>query len=78
MLMSQTKIRRVAVKLHYSCLGQFIILWVLYERPFDFKVQRSEQNPEYLGICFNVENNDTVDLLRALPDKFRGTEIIDL
>lgn len=72
------KPRRVALKLHHSCLGQFVILWSMYDRPCDFNVQKSKQSPEFLGICFNVENNDTVDLLRAVPEEIRGTEIIDL
>ena len=72
------KPRRVAVKLHYSAISQFCYMWVEYDRPCDFKVQRSKQNPEYLGICFNVENTDTADLIRALPERIRGTEIIDL
>ena len=72
------KPRRVAVKLHYSAISQFCCMWVEYDRPCDFKVQRSKQNPEYLGICFNVENTDTADLIRALPERIRGTEIIDL
>ncbi len=72
------KPRRVAVKLHYSAISQFCYMWVEYDRPCDFKVQRSKQNPEYLGVCFNVENTDTADLIRALPERIRGTEIIDL
>lgn len=72
------KPRRVAVKLHYSAISQFCYMWVEYDRPCDFKVQRSKQSPEYLGICFNVENTDTADLIRALPERIRGTEIIDL
>lgn len=72
------KPRRVAVKLHYSAISQFCYMWVEYDRPCDFKVQRSKQNPEYLGICFNIENTDTADLIRALPERIRGTEIIDL
>lgn len=72
------KPRRVAVKLHYSAISQFCYMWVEYDRPCDFKVQRSKQNPEYLGICFNVENTETADLIRALPERIRGTEIIDL
>ena len=72
------KPRRVAVKLHYSAISQFCYMWVEYDRPCDFKVQRSKQNPEYLGICFNVENTETADLIRALPERIRGAEIIDL
>ena len=72
------KPRRVAVKLHYSAISQFCYMWVEYDRPCDFNVQRSKQNPEYLGVCFNVENTDTADLIRALPERIRGTEIIDL
>lgn len=72
------KPRRVAAKLHYSAISQFCYMWVEYDRPCDFKVQRSKQNPEYLGVCFNVENTDTADLIRALPERIRGTEIIDL
>lgn len=72
------KPRRVAVKLHYSAISQFCYLWVQNDRPCDFSVQRSKQNPEYLGICFNVENDDTVELLKDLPERIRGTEIFEL
>ena len=72
------KPRKVAVKLHYSAISQFCYMWVEYDRPCDYKVQRSKQNPEYLGVCFNVENTETADLIRALPERIRGTEIIDL
>ena len=72
------KPRRVAVKIHYSAMSQFCYLWTVYDRPCDFKVQRSKQNPEYLGVCFNVESTETADLIRALPERIRGTEIIDL
>lgn len=70
--------RRIAIKLHYSAISQFCYYWVNEDRPFDFKVQRSKQSPEYLGICLNVENVETVDFLRKLPELIRGVEIIDI
>lgn len=72
------KPRRVAVKLHYSEISAFCYCWVQYDRPCNFKVQRSEKDPQWLGIIFIVENVETADFLRALPDKFRNLEIIDL
>lgn len=72
------KPRRVAVKIHYSAMSQFCYLWTVYDRPCDYKVQRSEKDPQWLGIIFTVENVETADFLRALPDKFRNLEIIDL
>ncbi len=72
------KPRRVAVKLHYSEISAFCYCWVQYDRPCNFKVQRSEKDPQWLGIIFTVENVETADFLRALPERIRGTEIIDL
>lgn len=69
--------RRVAVKIHYSMISQFMFIWVKWNRPCDLKVQRSQQNPELLGICFDVENNDTADMMRELNREL-GVEIIDL
>lgn len=71
------KPRRVAAKIHYSMISQFMFMWIKYSRPCDLKVQRSQQNPELLGICFDVENNDTADMMRELNREL-GVEIIDL
>lgn len=72
------KPRKVAVKLHYSELNVFGFLWVQYDRPCDFKVQRWEKDPQWLGIIFTIENTETADFLRRLPDKFRNLQIYDL
>lgn len=69
--------RRVAVKIHYSMISQFMFIWVKWNRPCDLKVQRSQQNPELLGICFDIENNDTLDMIRELKRDLK-IEIIDL
>ena len=69
--------RRVAAKIHYSMISQFMFIWVKWNRHCDLKVQRSQQNPELLGICFDVENNDTADMMRELNREL-GVEIIDL
>lgn len=71
------KPRRVAAKLHYSMINQFMYIWVKFGRPCDLKVQRSQQNPECLGICFNVENTGTTDMMRELERDLK-IEIIDL
>ena len=39
------KPRRVAAKIHYSMISQFMFVWIKYSRPCDLKVQRSQQNP---------------------------------
>lgn len=36
-----------------------------------------EAEPECLGICFDVENNDTIDMMRELERDLK-IEIIDL
>lgn len=69
--------RRVAAKVHYSMISQFMFIWVKWNRPCDLKVQRSQQNPELLGICFDIENNDTLDMIRELKRDLK-IEIIDL
>lgn len=69
--------RRVAAKVHYSAINQFMFVWIKHSRPCDLKVQRSQQNPEYLGICFNVENTGTTDMMRELESDLK-IEIIDL
>lgn len=69
--------RRVAAKIHYSMISQFMFIWVKWNRPCDLKVQSSKQNPEYLGICFDVENNDTIDMMCDLKTSLK-IEIIDL
>ena len=71
------KPRRVAVKIHYSMISQFMYVWVKWNRPCDLKVQRSQQNPELQGICFDIENNDTLDMIRELKRDLK-IEIIDL
>ena len=71
------KPRRVAAKVHYSAINQFMFVWIKHSRPCDLKVQRSKQNPEYLGICFNVENTGTADMMRELERDLK-IEIIDL
>lgn len=71
------KPRRVAVKIHYSMISQFMFVWIKHSRPCDLSVKRSKQNPEYLGICFDVENNDTIDMMRELERDLK-IEIIDL
>ena len=71
------KPRRVAAKVHYSAISQFMYVWVKWNRPCDLNVQRSKQNPEYLGICFDVENNGTTDMMCDLRTSLK-IEIIDL
>lgn len=71
------KPRRVAAKIHYSAINQFMFVWIKHSRPCDLKVQRSKQNQEYLGICFDVENNDTIDMMCDLKTSLK-IEIIDL
>lgn len=71
------KPRRVAAKIHYSMISQFMFLWIKHSRPCDLKVKRSQQNPEYLGICFDVANNDTIDMMCDLKNSLK-IEIIDL
>jgi hypothetical protein len=71
------KPRRVAAKIHYSMISQFMFVWIKYSRPCDLKVQRSQQNPELLGICFEVANNDTIDMMCDLKNSLK-IEILDL
>lgn len=69
--------RRVAAKIHYSMISQFMFVWIKHSRPCDLKVQRSQQNLELLGICFEVANNDTIDMMCDLKTSLK-IEIIDL
>ena len=62
------KPRRVAVPLHYSMISQFMYLWINRGRPCDLRIQRSEKDKETVGVIFNVENNDTVDMMRDLTN----------
>lgn len=71
------KPRRVAAKIHYSMISQFMYVWVKWNRPCDLSVQRSKQTPELIGICFNVENNDTSDMIKDVI-KTLSVEILDL
>lgn len=71
------KPRRVAAKVHYSAINQFMFVWIKHSRPCDLSVKRSKQNPELLGICFDIENNDTLDMIRELNRDLK-IEIIDL
>lgn len=71
------KPRRVAAKVHYSAINQFMFVWIKHSRPCDLKVQRSKQNPEYLGICFDVENTGTTDMMRELERDLKIT-IMDI
>lgn len=71
------KPRRVAVKIHYSMISQFMYVWVKWNRPCDLSVQCSRENPVWLGVCFNVENNDTLDMMEDVRKSLK-TEIIDL
>lgn len=69
--------RRVAAKLHYSMINQFMFVWIKWNRPCDLKIQRSDKSPETLGVCFYVENNDTTDMMQDLVNNLK-IEIIDL
>lgn len=71
------KPRRVAAKVHYSIISQFMFVWIKHSRPCDLKVQRSKQSPEYLGICFDVENTGTTDMMRELERDLKIT-IMDI
>lgn len=71
------KPRRVAVKIHYSMISQFMYVWVKWNRPCDLSVQRSKENPVWMGVCFNVENNDTLNMMEEVRKSLK-TEIIDL
>ncbi len=69
--------RRVAAKLHYSMINQFMLYWIKWNRPCDLSVRRSEKSPETLGICFDVDNTDTADMMQDLVNNLK-IEIIDL
>lgn len=69
--------RRVAEKLHYSMINQFMFYWIKWNRPCDLSVRRSGKSPETLGICFYVDNNDTLDLMHDLKNSLK-IEIVDL
>ena len=71
------KPRRVAAKIHYSMISQFMYVWVKWNRPCDLSVQRSTKSTEFLGVCFNVENNDTLDMMEDLKKSLK-IEIVDL
>ncbi len=71
------KPRRMAVPLHYSMISQFMYLWINRGRPCDLRIQRSEKDKETVGVCFNVENNDTVDLIHDLKERMK-VKIYDL
>ena len=45
--------------------------------PMRLVSQAFEAEPEYLGICFDVENNDTIDMMCDLKTSLK-IEIIDL
>lgn len=69
--------RRVAAKLHYSMINQFMLYWIKWNRPCDLSVRRSGKSPETLGICFDVDNTDTVDMMHDLRNNLK-IEIVDL
>ena len=71
------KPRRVAAKLHYSMISQFMYIWVKFGRPCDLSVKRSQKDTETIGVCFNVENTETTDMMRDLIKTMR-IEIVDL
>lgn len=54
-----------------------MFLWVKWNRPCDLSVQRSTKSPEFLGVCFNIENNDTLDMMEDLKKSLK-IEIVDL
>ena len=66
------KPRRVAAKIHYSMINQFMFVWVKWNHPCDLNVQHSRDR-EWL----NVENNDTIDMMTELKRDLK-IEIIDL
>lgn len=70
------KPRRVAAKIHYSMINQFMFVWVKWNHPCDLNVQHSRDR-EWLGVCFNVENNDTIDMMTELQRSL-NIQILDL
>lgn len=52
-------------------------IWVKFGRPCDLSVKRSQKDTETIGVCFNVENTETTDMMRDLI-KTMNIEIIDL
>lgn len=70
------KPRRVAARIHYSMINQVMFVWVKWNHPCDLNVQHSLDR-EWLGVCFNIENNDTIDMMEDLKASLK-IEIIDL
>lgn len=70
------KPRRVAARIHYSMINQVMFVWVQWNHPCDLNVQHSRDR-EWLGVCFNIENNDTIDMMEDLKASLK-IEIIDL
>ena len=71
------KPRRVVVKLHYSMINQFAFLWVKNNRPCNYEVVRSKKESEFVGVRFQVDNNETIDLMEDIKRNLRA-EIIDV
>lgn len=69
--------RRVAVRMHYSMIGQFMLYWIEYGRPCDLAVKRSNRDKETIGVCLDVVGNDTADMLRVIKNRL-GVDIVDL
>ena len=71
------KPRRVVGKMHFTMVNQFVIYWVNWKRPCDFKVQSSKRNPEWIGIIFNVENDETFELMEEIEQTLK-IKFVDL
>lgn len=71
------KPRRVAAKAHYSVISQVMYLWVKWNRPCDLSIARSKRSPELIGVCFDIENNDTIDFMAELKTALK-IEVVDL
>lgn len=69
--------RRVAVRMHYSMIGQFMLYWVKHDRPCDLTVKRSRRDNETIGVCLDVSGNAESDMLREIKAML-GVDIVDL
>lgn len=69
--------RRVAVRMHYTMVMQFVALWAMRGRPCDLDIRRSKRDRELIGVCLSVAGDDTIELLVAARNELR-LDIVDL
>ncbi|MCD7926666.1 MAG: hypothetical protein LUI85_19095 [Bacteroides sp.] len=64
--------QRMAVQLDDSLMAEFLSYWIIYNKPCVLTIKPSDKSSGVVGICFTVDNNNTLEFMEKAVSKTGG------